>query len=83
MSDTQKLLERKIKALKSIIYIKTHPSTVKKIFLEGYTNGERINFRGMNILLSLNAVLFNSYTRLCEFDFDVTFLEIIEKELLA
>ena len=47
LSDHHRLLDRKIRALKRIIYIKTHPHTVKKIFYDGYTNGERIDFRGL------------------------------------
>ncbi|XP_060579421.1 uncharacterized protein LOC132736327 isoform X2 [Ruditapes philippinarum] len=40
-----KIVDRKIKALKRIIYVKNHPATVKKIFFDGYVPGEKIDFR--------------------------------------
>lgn len=46
----QRLLDRKIKALKRIIEVKTHPATVKKIFFNGYTAGEKMDFRGISTL---------------------------------
>ncbi|XP_052243000.1 uncharacterized protein LOC127852929 isoform X2 [Dreissena polymorpha] len=38
-------LERKVRALRRIIYVKSHPATVKKIFFEGYTPGVKIDYR--------------------------------------
>ncbi|KAL4223185.1 hypothetical protein ACF0H5_016657 [Mactra antiquata] len=40
-----KILDRKIRALKRVIYVKSHPATVKKIFFEGFAPGEKLDFR--------------------------------------
>ncbi|WAR01451.1 hypothetical protein MAR_008009 [Mya arenaria] len=44
-ADHVRTLDRKIHALKRIIYVKSHPATVKKIFFEGYLPGEKIDYR--------------------------------------
>ncbi|XP_053374984.1 uncharacterized protein LOC123534144 isoform X2 [Mercenaria mercenaria] len=44
-NDELKTVDRKIKALKRIIYVKNHPATVKKIFFDGYSPGEKIDYR--------------------------------------
>lgn len=45
LSEELRIIDRKIKALQHIIAVKSHPATVKKIFFQGYTPGERIDFR--------------------------------------
>ncbi|KAL3857671.1 hypothetical protein ACJMK2_012313 [Sinanodonta woodiana] len=50
-----KVISAMIQALHRIIEVKEHPSTVKKIFLHGYTPGEKMDFRGGPTLIEKTA----------------------------
>ena len=54
LSEDLRIIDRKIKALQHIISVKSHPATVKKIFFQGYTPGERIDFRGRRPVLLIS-----------------------------
>ena len=46
LTEDARVIDRKLRALRNIIAVKSHPATVKKIFFQGYTPGEKIDFRG-------------------------------------
>ena len=51
LTEELRVIDRKLRALHHIIAVKSHPATVKKIFFQGYTPGERIDFRGIGIIV--------------------------------